>query len=137
MNRINWFKVTGAAVLLHIILIALSIAEVFIYSTMINTGHDQSFYEAHAVKSAPYVATVAGIILMYVFVTVLARKSQANPFTIGFALPLIYIAIDFIIMITTAPGWTKQLAIILVSNFLKLLAGIIAAYRVKQSQDAA
>lgn len=134
MNKINWFKVTGVAVLIHIILKALSIAEVFIYATLVNTGHDKAFYEAHAVRSAPYVATVAGIILIYFFVTVLTRKNQANPFLVGFALPLIYIAIDFIILAATVPGWTNQLALVLFSNLLKLLAGLIAAYRVKQSK---
>jgi hypothetical protein len=134
MKRINWLKILGVAILIHVILIALSFIEVFIYSTLINPGQTKEFYEGHATKTAPYVATIAGFILMYLFVVRLNRKKETNPFLIGFALPIIYIIIDFILLASTTPDWTKQLNIPLISNFIKLLAGIIAAYRIKQSK---
>jgi hypothetical protein len=135
MKRISWLKIFGIAILIHVILIALSFLEVFIYSTLINPGQTKVFYEGHATKTAPYVATIAGFILMYLFVVRLSRKKETNPFLIGLALPIIYIVIDFILLAVTIPDWTKQLNIPLISNFIKFLAGIIAAYRVKTAKN--
>jgi hypothetical protein len=134
MKKINWLKVAGVAVLVHVILIALSILEVFIYSAVVNPGQAKAVYEAHAAATAPYIATIAGCVLMYFFVVRLNRNRSINPFIIGAGLPLIYITIDFMLLAATTPGWTKQLNIVALSNFIKLLAGIAAAYRIQQTK---
>jgi hypothetical protein len=38
------------------------------------------------------------------------------------------------LLAATTPGWTKQLNIVALSNFIKLLAGIAAAYRIQQTK---
>jgi hypothetical protein len=39
--KLPWLKILGWAILIHVILIVLSILEVVVYSTIINTGHEQ------------------------------------------------------------------------------------------------
>jgi hypothetical protein len=133
MKKINWLKVLGASVLIHIILILLSIIAVFIYSAIINPGQPKEIYEAFAPKIGPYVSAIGGFILVYAFVIRLNKNNDSNPLVIGLALPIIYIIIDMSIIISLVPDWSASLAAILISNGMKLSAGIIAAIRIKQS----
>ena len=132
MKNLTWLKIGGAALLVHIVLISLSILEVFVYSTLVNKGQTQAVYEKHAELTAPYIATIAGCILMYFFVTRFTKNKAINPWLPGLGLPAIYIIIDFVLLQSTSPGWTKQLPTILGSNFLKSMAAVLAAYRSKQ-----
>lgn len=131
MKQVNWLKVFGFAILMHVILIGLSILTVFIYSLVINPGQPEAFYEAFAVKSGPYVSAIGGFILVYLFVIWLNRGKTVSPFIIGLGLPTVYIIIDYLLVAFTMPNWTEGLPVMLVSDAIKLLAGIIAAYRSK------
>jgi hypothetical protein len=133
VNKVNWLKILGIAVLIHIILIVLSVLAVFIYSMVINPGQSKEFYEAFAPKIAPYVSAIGGFILVYFFVTLLNKNKEINPFIIGFGLPIIYIINDFLIIILIMPDWTNAMTTLIISNGMKLLAGIIASYRIKLS----
>ena len=61
-NRALWLKLIGWAILSHIILIAISFIEVFIYSIIVNPGQEESVYNEHAAQSAPYVAIIFGFL---------------------------------------------------------------------------
>lgn len=131
MNKINWFKVLGVSVLIHIILIALTFLAVFIYSIAINTGQSNEFYEAFAQKIGPYISAICGSILIYYFVLRLNKGKTINPFIIGLGLPIIYIVIDMLIIILMVPDWTEGVSTIAISNGAKLLAGILASFKTK------
>lgn len=136
MNQVNWLKITGIAFLLHVILVILSILVVFIYSLAINPGHEHAFYEAFAVLSAPYVATIGGAILVFWLVIKLNKDKEINPFIIGLGLPLIYVLIDIILLMLMSAEWMDSLGGILGLNLLKMAGGVLGAYRVKLLQQS-
>ena len=120
-------KIIMWAFLLHIILITLTIFEVFIYSTFINSGHDSQFYEAHAQKSGPYVAIIIGFILTYVIALRLAKKNPAEKGLICIGIPVGYIALDIIILLLMSGTDLSGSAWIFgISYTTKLLAGYAA-----------
>ncbi len=136
-NSINWWKVLGTALLLHVILIALSIITVFVYSMVINPGHPASFYEEFALKASPYVSMIGGAVFVWLFVVRLNRHKLVNPFVIGIALPLIYIVIDVILIMASTFDLLSNLKTLVVSSLIKLSAGAAAAYWVRSKQRVA
>ena len=64
----------GAALLLHIVMIALAVAWVAFYSYALEPGHDQAFYEAHAAVASPIVSVLAGGPVFYLVASWLTRR---------------------------------------------------------------
>lgn len=126
MTAKNWVWTIGTAVLLHVVLILLTVVEVFIYSMLIEPGRDQVFYEAHAEASGPWVATIFGTIIIYFLVRRYMRRNTYGGLAYAWALPGIYILIDFIVLPFSGPDWTSALPIVLISNAIKLLAGLVS-----------
>jgi hypothetical protein len=130
---INWWKVAGAVVLTHIILIALSILETAIYSYLINPGQPLEVYQRHANESGPWISTIFGFTLIYFFVYKLNKGKTVNPFIIGIVLPLAYVVTDMVLLV--AMGFdSSMLPVQLGYSSVKIAAGVIAAYRVKRAR---
>jgi hypothetical protein len=55
----------GLALGVMAIAVVISILYMVVYSYVIDPGHDQAYYEAHAQIAAPYCGIVAGIPLMF------------------------------------------------------------------------
>jgi hypothetical protein len=68
----------GAALVLFAIMIALAFAWVAFYAYVIETGHDQAFYEAYAQVSSPIVSVVAGGPVFYGVAAWLTRRRGAG-----------------------------------------------------------
>ena len=113
--KLPWLKLLGWAILIHIILIVLSILEVVAYSTIINPGHEQSFYEQHAQTTAPYISIIFGIILFFFISRLLVKKRYDNRQVIALALPITYIIIDIVIMQLSDTDWGQQYFIFIIS----------------------
>ena len=64
----------GAAFVLHAIMIALAVAWAAFYSYVVEPGHDQAFYEAHAQVASPIVSVLAGGPVFYLVAFSLARR---------------------------------------------------------------
>ena len=132
--KLPWFKILGWAVLIHIILIVLSILEVLVYSTVINTGHEKSFYEQHAQTTAPYISIIFGIILFFFISRLLVKKRYDKRQVIALALPITYIIIDIIIMLLSNTDWGQQYLAFIVSFVTKILASYIGATSVRKNE---
>jgi hypothetical protein len=122
-----WLKLTGLALLLHLILIIISVLEVTFYSYLVNPGHTQEVYEAHAVKSGPYVSAIFGSLLIFLWVRRTAKKDPHNVMHVALALPLLYIALEVVMLFLASVNWNEHYVIFLWANGAKLLAGYLGA----------
>ncbi|OSZ78671.1 hypothetical protein CAP35_10600 [Chitinophagaceae bacterium IBVUCB1] len=123
-----WLKLVGTAMLLHVLLILLSIIEVVIYSFLINPGHDDVFYEAHATRSAPWVSYIFGSLFVFLFVKRFVQRFNQQQLLYALALPIVYTIIDYIIIsiaMDDTESWVTQFFI---GSGLKILAGLIAYF---------
>ena len=91
-----WLKLIGTAILLHVVLILISIAEVAIYSYFIAPGKDRAFYNTHATIAGPWISAIFGSLLMFFFVKRFVQRFSQQRLTYAIWLPAIYIAIDLI-----------------------------------------
>lgn len=124
---IFWLKVAGCAVLAHVILITLSIAEVFVYSIAFNPGQDQKMYEAHAQVSAPYVSILFGIPVFYLITRLIFSKNEDKKSKILYGLPAIYIMLDIAMLIPYEVDWIGHFWIFALSfgtKFVGTYAGV-------------
>ena len=127
-TRSFWLRIIGWALLIHIILIALSFIEVFIYSAFINPGHDQAFYNAHAMQSAPYVAIIAGIPVFFFVARWFARKWPDKKISIALGLSMAYIVIDLLVLIPYGVDFGSHALVFFLSFGTKLLAAFAGVY---------
>ena len=121
-------KISGIALLLHIVLIAISILEVFIYS-LVYPDQPEAAYQHHATVSGPYVSAIAGSILIYLIVRRMNKRNGLHPYFTGLLFPVIYIAFDVIILLFFPVNWLEHLPVFLLANGVKIIAGILAAWR--------
>jgi len=133
-DKTPWLRIIGWSVLIHVILIALSFLEVFLYSLLINPGQDESFYMAHAEQSAPWVSIIFGIVLFYLIARLLAKKRPEKGVIIGLSLPIVYILLDVIILLAAAVNWGEHYLIFIISFASKILAGYVGARTVNKKE---
>ena len=114
-NWTFWPKLIGWAVLTHIILITISFIEVFIYSIIINPGQEESVYNEHAARSAPYIAVIFGVFLFFFLVRFLVKKQPHKRMLIALSLPILYIIIDLMILIPMGIDWEKHYLVFILS----------------------
>lgn len=123
--KIPWLKIIGWAFLIHVILIASSFIEVFIYATLVNSGQEQADYEAHATKSAPYIAIILGFIILFFIARFLVKKYQGQGIRIGILLALAYVILDVILLLSASVDWSAHYISFGVSFSTKILAGYL------------
>ncbi len=129
-NQKTFLKLGLWAIIIHVILIALTILEVFIYSTFINSGQDKSVYEQHAQNTAPYIAIIGGFGLIYLIAIQLKGKIKSSERLICLGLPIGYILLDVLLLIVSRTDLRNNFTIFLISYLTKLLAGYLAMKRV-------
>ena len=120
-------KLAGWAFLIHVILIALTFAEVFVYSMTINTGQPVAVYEQHAQQSGPIVGIVIGFVLVWWVARLLIAKNREGIRQISWGLPVAYIVIDIIMVVMSGTSLLSTPWIFSLSYLSKLLAGYLAA----------
>ncbi len=125
--KIPWLKIVLWAVFIHIILMALSILEVVVYSLLINPGLKEADYEQHAMISAPYISIIFGIIIFFFVTRLLTKKRYENSKIIALTLPLVYIILDLIIVILSGSDWTQHYLIFIISFATKIVAAYLGA----------
>lgn len=127
-KKINWIKLTGLAFLLHIILIVISILEVFVYSMLIEPGKEEAFYESHAGVSGPWVSGIFGSLFIFFIVKRYIKKNYGQPLTYAIAFPLVYILWDIIILLPFQINWLEHLPVLLMANGAKVAASLLSYY---------
>ena len=131
-----WLKLVGTALLVHVILIALSIIEVAFYSYVIETGKDEAFYSQHANESGPWVSAIGGSLLMFLLVKRYVRRFTDRQLTYAIMLPVVYIAIDMIILAAANVNIIEHMAQLLPANAVKIAAALVAYYLYKPKKDS-
>src|SRR5687768_9797745 len=109
-------KLIGLAILAMAVLVAISFIEVAIYSYLINPGHDDAFYEAHANASAPYISGIFGFIVFFLVARYWKKKGYENAFRLAMLFPLIYVLIDVVILFAAGVDWSDFFLIFLIAN---------------------
>jgi len=132
LKNSDWIKILVWAVIIHILLIAVTIAEVFVFSGYIQPNKGEQFYQEHAREIAPYVAIIIGFMLIFFVAKWLFRKIENNGKWIGVLLAIAYIIIDMIILQISSVNWSEHYPIFLVSFLTKLIAGYLGVLDFKK-----
>ena len=91
---IRWGLAAVAMLLAEVILIALSILCVAVYSYAIHTGETREFYDAFAQASGPWVSLVAGGPVFFLIARWIRRRAQTAAFGTVIAMLGIYLAFE-------------------------------------------
>jgi hypothetical protein len=135
MKQYTILKFIGLAMLTMITLVIISVLEVTLYSYVINPGHDESFYEAHAQLTAPYVSCIFGFIVFFLVARYWKRKGFQNLLRLIILFPLIYVLLDIIIITVAVVQWSDYILIFSVANGAKFL-GSYLGYKLTKSKQA-
>ena|SRR5687768_2485902 len=106
---------TGLALGVMVVNVALSVLYMVVYSYVIDPGHDQAYYEAHIAIAAPYCSIVAGIPLMFLVGWWVGMRP-------GIIVWLIYVCVDLAVL--SAAGLTLRMGILFTVSFLTKLASV-------------
>jgi len=123
----TWLKIIGWAILIHIILIAISVLEVFIFS-LFKPDQENSFYTEHAELPGPYISIFFGFILFYLVARSLSKKITENKLFIALALPIIYTIMDFLMVNFSGVNWGEHILIFAISAIVKVSASFLGVY---------
>lgn len=127
MKKYRIAKLFGIAFLIMISLVAISFFEVFIFS-LFNPGHEQSFYEAHAQASAPWVSGILGCLVLFLIVRYWCKKSFPDLWQLAVGLPIAYVLVDIVVLLLVGGiDWATFYPIFLLANGGKFL-GSLGAY---------
>lgn len=124
MERNRWWLAIPFALGVMIINILISILYMVVYSHVIDPGHDEAYYQAHAQISTPYSAIIAGIPLMFLAGRWIGGKfPKGNSVAAALLMWFVYFLLDLTII--AAAGVLTQIAVLFVISFFTKLA---AAY---------
>jgi hypothetical protein len=139
IGRLAW--IIGAAILVLVINVGVSILYIVIYSYLINPGHGEHYYQEYAQIAAPYSSIVAGMPLMFLMCWRVGSWWEAG-FAVKAALLvwLVYAVIDVLVMVAAAmssevPTWMIVLTAISLTTKLaaSYLGGRVGSRRVEKA----
>ena len=120
-------RIFGTALLIMAISVLLSVVEVFIYSLFV-PNKPSSFYDAHALQSAPWVSGIAGGLLMFAFTRHYIRKKASQHLLYALSLPTVYVLIDISILLAMQADLNGNYHIYIMANLAKYAGALIAYY---------
>jgi hypothetical protein len=121
MKKYIILKLIVLAMMTMITLVMISFLEVEVYSYLINPGHEQSVYEAHANTSAPYISGIFGFIVFFLIARYWKKKEYPNVFKLAILFPLIYVLLDIIIITSAGVKWSDFILIFAIANTAKFI----------------
>ena len=125
MKKYLILKLVGLALLTMITLVIISIAEVAVYSYLINPHQEQGVYEAHANTSAPYISGIFGFIVFFLVARYWKKKGYPDVFKLIILFPLIYLVLDVVIITAAGVNWTDFFLIFAIANSSKFLGSFL------------
>ncbi len=129
MQRYSILKLFGLTLLTQVVLVGISFAEVFGYSMFVNSGKEESFYEAHAMASAPWISGIFGFIVFFFVSRYWTKKQLPNAFNLALMFPLVYIVWDLLVVtLYGVPDWLAFLPIFVSANGAKLVGSMSGYY---------
>lgn len=122
MEKNRWWLAIPFALGVMIVNVLIHVVYMVIYSYLIDPGHDQAYYEAHAQVSAVYSSIIAGMLLMFLAGRWIGSKfPPANSVKAALAVWLVYFLMDFAIV--TAAGVLVSMALVIAISLVTKLAG--------------
>jgi hypothetical protein len=134
MKQYTILKLIGLAILTMAVLVAISFLEVAIYSYLINPGHDEAFYDAHAEKTAPYISGIFGFIVFFLVTLYWTKKGFENVARLAILFPLVYVLLDAALLTSFAVDWSKFYLIFILANVAKFL-GSYLGYKLTRERE--
>lgn len=125
-GRMAW--ITGAAILVLVINIAVSFVYIAIYGYLINPGHNDQYYRDYAQVAAPYSSIVAGMPLMF-----LTGWWVGGWWETGFAIQaallvwVVYAVIDVLVLLAAGLSGGMPVRMIVLAA-ISLITKLAAAY---------
>lgn len=137
MKRIDYLKAAGVGLAVMALTVAASFPMVFFYSTFIEPGHPQAFYNDAAKWIAPWSSHILGPVLFFAFNYWLARRNP-NRNALAFAAATIglYALIDFGMMMPFVPASAFFSLAIALSMTGKLIGAISGAWLGRRRQTS-
>ena len=125
MKPLDFVKAAGVGFGLLVVNVLIAIVVVLAYSIFIEPGHPREFYDAAALRIAPWCSHIAGTALFFVAGYWFARRRhERNGYLFAATFTLFYAIID-----AATVGFVGALAVeFLVSMLLKLLAALAGAW---------
>ena len=124
MEKNRWWLAVPFALGVMIVNVLISVLYVVVYSYLIDPGHDEAYYQAHAQVAAPYSSIIAGIPLMFLAGRWIGTKfSKGNSVRAALLVWLFYFLID--ITVVVAVGALDRIALLFIISFVTKFA---AAY---------
>jgi hypothetical protein len=111
-TSIKWGLALVATLLAEVVLIALSVICVAVYSYTIHTGETQEFYNAFAAASGPWVSLIAGGPVFFLIARWIRRRAAAGALGTAMTMCAFYIAIEIAIMLLWPGGFSATLGIL-------------------------
>ena len=135
MEKNRWWLAIPFALGVMIVNVLISVLYVFVYAYLIDPGHDQAYYEAHAQVAAPYSSIIAGIPLMFLAGRWIGSKfPKGNSVKAALAVWLVYFLIDFAVI--AAAGALAEIALLFTISFVTKLAAAYLGGRSAQNRDS-
>ena len=124
VGRLAWM--IGAAILILIVNVCLSILYMMVYGYLINPGQPESIYQEHVKIAAPYCSIIFGIPLFYFVCRWIGGKWERN-FSVKATLLvwIVYLVIDLTVILANFRDLTLWLSILVIISLSTKLA---AAY---------
>lgn len=127
MSLLDFLKAAGVALLVMVLNVAIAFAVVFAYSIFVAPGHDEAFYQAAALRIAPWSSVVAGIPLFFGAAYFFAkRRPSRNRYAFAATFTGIYAAVDIAAVLGEA-GAGGLMPIVALSMVTKLAAALFGA----------
>jgi hypothetical protein len=133
MKPIDFLKAAATAMVVLALNILIAVLVVFGYSTFIEPGHPREFYDAAALRIAPWSAHTAGTALFFGAGYLLAsRRPQRNGFLFAAAFTGLYAIIDGAI-VGFVGVLSVEFALSILANLLAALGGTFLATRKRKN----
>lgn len=116
MEKNRWWLAVPFALGVMVVNVLISVVYVVVYSYLIDPGHDEAYYQAHAQVAAPYSSIIAGIPLMFLAGRWIGGKfSKGNSVKAALLTWLVYFLID--LAIVALVGALAQIALLFAVSF--------------------
>lgn len=136
MKKYRIPKLIGISILSMICLVLISFLEVFLYSYLIDPGHEHAFYEAHAELTAPWISSIFGCILFFLIVRYWHRKGTQDLLKLAILLPVVYVVLDVVILLLEGSVvWQEFMGTFIAAEGAKVI-GSLGAYFLYSKSDS-
>jgi hypothetical protein len=131
VTAVDFAKAFALAFGILVVNVAISFGVVAVYSTWVEPGHDQAYYEAAAQWIAPWSSIAFGWLLFFIACHFFSRRPERNALAFAIAVFLAYAAVDLGILFAAGAAATLLpiVALSLASKLVGAIGGVWMAGR--------